>query len=196
LWDEVWREWEDPAWKFVIGPNQTRLNLEALSYAQLETAALETGALLSELVPKGLKLRDREEDALSLPRPSGDANPHPPSLTHVRLAGMVSLLTKFAVAVAHEAFKVEQVIEDSDEAIHEGYRPSGNGVPLTRSLTMTMTIQEDQVDLDKEERNAFYARLGVACALFMVFWMVTRSVGVIRQHSNDSCPFRQDQLFL
>ena len=185
LWDEVWREWEDPAWKFVYGPHQTRLNLEALSYSQLETAALETGAPLSELVPRGLKLRNREQDALnspSSPFPSGDANSHPPSLTHVRFAGMVSLLAKFAVAVTHEAFKGEQVTEDAEEGIHEGYRPSGNGVPLTRSLTMTMTLQEDQVDLAKsleiEERNAFYARLGVACTLFVVFWMVSRSLSI------------------
>jgi len=65
MWDEVWREWEDPAWKFAYGPNQTRLNLEGLSFSQLETAALETGAPLSELVPKGmLKLRNREQDEI------------------------------------------------------------------------------------------------------------------------------------
>jgi len=179
LWDEVWREWEDPAWKYVYGPNQTRLNLEALSHSQLETAALEAGAPLSELVPKGLKLGSREQEAMHSPSSqfsSSDTSFHPPSLTHVRIAGMVSFLAKFAVAVTHEAFKEDPDTENSSEAIHEGSKTLGNGVPLTRSMTRTMTLQDDHMDLAKsleiEERNAFYARLGVACILFVIFWMV------------------------
>lgn len=179
LWDEVWREWEDPAWKYVYGPNQTRLNLEALSHSQLETAALEAGAPLSELIPKGLKLRSREQGAVHSPSSqfsSSDANFHPPSLTHVRVAGMVSFLVTFAVAVTHEAFEEDPDTEHSSETIHEGSKTLGNGVPLTRSMTRTMTLQDDHMDLAKsleiEERNAFYARLGVACILFVIFWMV------------------------
>lgn len=179
LWDEVWREWEDPTWKYVYGPNQTRLNLEALSHSQLETAALEAGAPLSELVPKGLKLRSREQEAghsLSSQFSSSDASSHPPSLTHVRIAGMVSFLATFAVVVTHEAFKEDPATENYSETIHEGSKTMENGVPLTRSMTMTMTLQDDHMHLSNsleiEERNAFYARLGVAWILFVIFWMV------------------------
>jgi hypothetical protein len=179
LLDEVWREWEDPAWKYVYGPNQTKLNLEALSHSQLQTAALEAGAPLSDLVPKGLKLRSREvaRHSPSSQFSSSDASSHPPSLTHVRIAGMISFLATFAVAVTHEAFKEDPAADNSSEATHEGSKTIQNGVPLTKS--MTMTLQDDHIDLPKsleiEERNAFYARLGVACILFVIFWMVFHS---------------------
>jgi hypothetical protein len=182
LWDEVWREWEDPAWKFVYGPNQTRLNLEALSHSQLETAALEAGSPLSELVPKGLKLRSREEasNSPSSQFSSSDASSHPPSLTHVRIAGMISFLANFAVAVTHETFKEDPAADNPSETTHEGSKTIKNGVPLTRSMTMTTTLQDDHMglanSLEIEERNAFYARLGVACILFVIFWMVFHSL--------------------
>ena len=183
LWDEVWREWEDPAWKYVYGPNQTRLNLEALSHSQLETAALEAGAPLSELVPKGLKLGGREQEVFHSPSSqfsSSDTTSHPPSLTHVRIAGMVSFLATFAVAVTHEAFQEDPATENFSETIHEESKSMGHGIPLTRTMTRTMTLQDDHMDLAKsleiEERNAFYARLGVACILFVIFWMVFRSL--------------------
>jgi len=186
LWDEVWREWEDPAWKYVYGPNQTRLNLEALSHSQLETAALETGALLSELVPKVLIGRNREQEDVNSPNsqfPFADTHFRRPSLTHMRVAGMVSLLAKSAVAVTHQAFSEEKITENSDETILKGSKPTGNDVPaLTKSLTMAITNKEDQGDLTQsleiEERNAFYARLGVACTLFLVFWMVPQSLSM------------------
>ncbi|KIM42108.1 hypothetical protein M413DRAFT_127201 [Hebeloma cylindrosporum] len=174
LLDEVWREWEDPAWKYVYGPNQTRLNLEALSHSQLETAALEAGAPLSELVPQGLKLRTREQENVhssSSQISSTDVNSHPPSLTHVRIAGMVSFLSTFAIAVTHEAFQEDPITETSSETTHEvDYsKPTGNGAPLTKFMTTARILQDDHMALAKtleiEERNAFYGRLGVACIL-------------------------------
>ncbi|KAF8970415.1 hypothetical protein BDZ97DRAFT_1791260 [Flammula alnicola] len=190
LRDEVWREWEDPAWKYVYGPKHKRLNLEPLSEAQLETAALETGAPLSELIPKGLKLRDDEsDDPPNSPNPSSgsamDAGLRPPSLTHVRMGGMVTLLGNFAVAVTRGPFGGPQnslTPNDSEEtATEEGFRPSGHGIPLTSSLTMTM--QDDEGDgnniaesLEVVKRNAFYARLSVALTLFVVFWMAGSAI--------------------
>jgi len=185
LWDEAWREWEDPAWKYVYGPNHTRLNLDALSHSQLETAALEAGAPLSKLVPKGLKLRNRaqaEGHSPSSQFSTSNANSHPPLLTHVRMAGMVAFLATFAVGLTHEAFKEDPATETSSETIHEGRctQHTGNIVPLTRSMAMTMTLQDDHMDLatslEIEERNAFYTRLGVAWTLFVIFWMVFHSL--------------------
>ncbi len=57
---EAWREWEDPSWKYVYGPGHKRLNLRALTDTQLETAALEAGLPLSELIPKDFNLHEDE----------------------------------------------------------------------------------------------------------------------------------------
>ena len=185
-WVESWREWEDPTWYYVYGRRHKRLNLKALSPEQLETAALEAGAPLFELIPKGLKFPNRAEyegsnESANHPASRFPETHHqPPPLTHVRMGGMLFLLRKFAVAVTFGT-QVEQqnasTTEDDnlETAYEESFRPPGRGVPMTRSLTMT-TMLDDEEDLpeslQKEEQAAFYARLSIACALFLTFWMV------------------------
>lgn len=211
--NEMWREWEDPAWRYVYGKGYKRLNLEVLSDAQLETAALEAGAPLSELLPKGLKLQGRRypencDGQVNIgipsasPAPGDVASPNPwfatlrsrntaspPSLTHMRLGGMVTLLGKFAIAVTHE-FQPElyghnspHLEDDGDATVvgHEAPTPptrTGLGVSLTRTMTMTTTQEEEPSlteSLQVEERIALRVRLGIAVMLFIVFWMVCSS---------------------
>ncbi|KDR68339.1 hypothetical protein GALMADRAFT_256966 [Galerina marginata CBS 339.88] len=198
LWDELWREWEDPAWKYVYGRRHKRLNLEALTEAQLKTAALEAGAPLFELVPKGLKLRGsvangQATDDVTEPNPwfptsdTGGNSIITPPLTHVRMGGMITLLGRFALAVTHgiqhEPQNTPISTDDGDEPgpYDDTYTPTtaGRGVPFTRTMTMT-TMQEDvgslAESLENEERNAFRARLTVALTLFIVFWMAGSAV--------------------
>jgi hypothetical protein len=183
VWAESWREWEDPTWKYVYGRRHKRLNLSALSPEQLKTAALEAGAPLSELIPKDLKLPNRADDeggnefANHPACRSPETHYHPPSLTHVRMGGMLSLLGRFAVAVTH-GIHVEQLnasTTDDGNVETEEIVKAGHGVPMFHSLTMT-TMPDDEEDLSeslkKEEQAAFYARLGTACSLFLTFWMV------------------------
>lgn len=183
LWAESWREWEDPTWKYVYGRGHKRLNLTALSLDQLETAALEAGAPLSELLPKGLKILNRANNEGGNEFANHrfpEIQYHPPSLTNVRMGGMLFLLGRFAVAVTH-GIHVEQLnasTTDDDNletAYEEGFKPSGHGVPMTRSLTMTTTLDDEEdllESLKKEEQAAFHTRLGIACSLFLTFWMV------------------------
>jgi len=185
-WVESWREWEDPTWYYVYGRRHRCLNLTALSPEQLETAALEAGAPLSELIPEGLKSSNNrteyEGSNESANHPAGrfPESHQPPPLTHVRMGGMLFLLRKFAVAVTFGTDVEQQnasATEDDnvETAYEESFRPHGRGVPMSRSLTMT-TMLEDEEDLPeslkKEEQAAFYARLGIACSLFLTFWMV------------------------
>lgn len=185
-WAESWREWEDPTWKYVYGRRHKRLNLTALSPEQLETAALEAGAPLSELIPKDLKLSNRADDeggnesANYLASRFPETHYHPPSLTHVRMGGMLSLLGRFAVAVTHGTHVEQLNTSTTDDgnietAYEESFKASGRGVPMTRSLTMTTTLDDEEdlsESLKKEEQAAFHARLGIACTLFLTFWMV------------------------
>lgn len=199
---EAWHEWDDPAWKYVCGPGYKRLNLEALSDTQLEAAALEAGLALSELIPKDLQShsKDNEDEenqvqhgeetaslswrhpflaASSVEAGRQEAGRNPPSLTHVRVGGMVSLLASFALAVTHgsngdgEHRRSEE--SNDDTTINENH--GRHGVPFTRTAT-TMTFLDDDegiyvVDsLETVERNAFYTRLCLSLSLFFVFWMV------------------------
>ncbi|PPQ88573.1 hypothetical protein CVT25_009953 [Psilocybe cyanescens] len=205
IWDEVWREWEDPAWKYVYGPRHKRLNLEALTESQLETAALEAGAPLSELVPKGFRLRggsrpfsdESQDGGIGTAFPRFDSNLSgavaAPLLTHVRMGGMVSMLGKFAVAIAvaggfeHEPQTAATLVDhdgdgDNDvDVVDKDEYPTtaGRGIPFTRTMTMTTVIEDETSlaeSLELEERNAFRARLTVALTLFMVFWMAGSAI--------------------
>ncbi|KAF8871171.1 hypothetical protein CPB84DRAFT_1716808 [Gymnopilus junonius] len=207
--DQTWREWEDPAWRYVYGKRHKRLNLEVLTESQLETAALEAGAPLSELVPKGLKLHGMwcsddaggQVDASNATPPNPwfatfdtthTGNTVPPTLTHMRLGGMVTLLGKFAVAVTH-GFQPEsrnQSPQDAQATEEEGDDLNGDdtynspvrtglGVPFTRTMTMTTMHEEEPPlveSLELEERSAFRVRLGLALTLFVIFWMVGAAI--------------------
>ncbi|KAF9486281.1 voltage-gated potassium channel [Pholiota conissans] len=192
---EVWREWEDPAWKYVYGHRHKRLNLEALSEAELETAALEAGLPLSELIPKGLKLQgndsqdsndsveDESDSALTNWQNPGASHP---SLTHVRMIGMISLLNNFALAYTNGLSELGQdspeQSDTEDTTPTESIRPHLN-VPFTRSLTTTMTMADEDYNgvcvpesLETVEKNAFYTRLVLSLSLFVIFWMAGSAI--------------------
>ncbi|KJA26795.1 hypothetical protein HYPSUDRAFT_132499 [Hypholoma sublateritium FD-334 SS-4] len=195
---EAWREWEDPSWKYVYGPGHKRLNLRALSDTQLETAALEAGLPLSELIPKDFNLHEDEylpsdssEGSLAtswrhpyLATGGVEAGMLPPSLTHVRVGGMVSLLANFAFAVTHgPGYDMNESPSSTDDDEGDATERTGHshGVPFNKTHTsMTLGDDEDGIyvpeSLETVERNAFYARLSVALSLFFIFWMVGSAI--------------------
>jgi hypothetical protein len=142
------------------------LNLNALTQAQLEAAALEAGAPLGDLLPSRLETPENDPE-------NADIQPQPP-LTHMRIGGMISLLGQFAVAFAHshvDADTNHYDNEDTEDTIDEKPFRERLGVPFTRTLTMQ---DEDSFleTLQAEERSAFIARLSIAWLLFIIFWMV------------------------
>ncbi|KAF8156864.1 hypothetical protein B0H34DRAFT_475992 [Crassisporium funariophilum] len=182
LWKQRRREWEDPAWRYVYGPSHKRLNLEALTEAQLEAAALEAGAPLMDLLPRGLLLSGHPITGDDAPRgrlPVPEVGNHPPPLTHMRMGGMIFLMGRFAFAHTHGQRAAEQLVVtgptddgEGEESTYNGEGLAGpsHGVPFTHSFTM----QDDESfaeSLEDEERIAFIARLSVAWLLFIVFWM-------------------------
>ncbi|KAF8906788.1 hypothetical protein CPB84DRAFT_1959857 [Gymnopilus junonius] len=188
--NEVWREWEDPAWRFVYGKGHKRLNLEGTQPSgrrYLENCGEQTNV--------GTPSTSTGWGGGTSPNPwfakirSSDAE-SPPSLTHMRLGGMVTLLGKFAIAVTHE-FQPQLLgqdsprLEDDGEATivgHEAPAPrmrTGFGIPFTRTMTMTTTQDEEAPlteSLKVEEKNALRLRLGIAVILFILFWMVGAAI--------------------
>jgi len=201
LWDEVWREWEDPAWKYVYGKRHRRLNLEVLTLPELETAALEAGAPLSELVPKGIKLRPQKANNAEDSERITSSNTQFPtfetksstisshSLTNVRMGGMVSLVGRFAIAVTHGVhhdhqhhgatnhdFAKPHPNSEEEEEEDESITVRRGRLPFIRSISSLKPVPESEVSLaeslQRERRNAFRARLTVALTLFIIFWVV------------------------
>jgi potassium channel subfamily K, other eukaryote len=148
-------------------PRNRNLNLNALTQAQLEAAALEAGAPLADLLPS--RLETPENDA-------GDVDIQPqPLLTHMRIGGMVSLLGQFAVTFAHNQVDADtQTLTNPDNTEYSMDKMSFRerfGVPFTRTLT-TQDEESFLETLKAEEKLAFIARLSIACLIFLIFWMV------------------------
>ena len=149
------------------GPNSKHLNLNALTQAQLEAAALEAGAPLADILPSRLET------------PVDDAGNQPqPLLTHMQIGGMVSLLGQFAVSFVHSHVNddTQTATSHDDTYVSLDERPVREklGVPFTRTLTFQ---DEDSFleTLKSEERTAFIARLSLAWLLFIIFWVVRTS---------------------
>ncbi|KAG5645495.1 hypothetical protein DXG03_005904 [Asterophora parasitica] len=108
-------------------PHEMHLNFEALTWVQLEAAAMEVGVPLRNLLPVGFKAKERREAEADERKRSGISAedgesasgswsskghthiPVPPELTgmpltHARLGRMVVMLGNFALAVHHSAF--------------------------------------------------------------------------------------------
>ncbi|KAJ7474538.1 hypothetical protein B0H11DRAFT_2035816 [Mycena galericulata] len=148
-------------------PHGMHLNLEALSWKQLEAAAMEAGVPLNTLLPEGFReQREGSEDSSSR-----DDNPeaHPPAepdenmpLTYARLGRMIAMIGSFALAV--------------DRSTHlRGERLPVKPPPLvsTPQFKKSLTLQYDafRSGMAKEEAKAFYARLIVVWVIFITFWM-------------------------
>lgn len=170
------RSRKDTTWKYTHGgPRHKRLNVEALSLAQLEAAAMEAGAPLDTLLPPCFRLSDEENTAgewhPSEPVGGGGGTGGAP-LTHIRLGRMLALLGNFALAMGHgEHVDHIHTDEDSyDDDIDHEDGDSYHGVPLTYTMTMDPDVFDETVEA--EEETAFYARLSAALLLFFLFWLV------------------------
>ncbi|KAJ2929325.1 hypothetical protein H1R20_g7776, partial [Candolleomyces eurysporus] len=161
-----------------------RLNIEALTTAQLEASALEAGAPLADLLPPGFVPFDSDPASWTPITPSGpDDGGHSSSpLTHIRTGRMVHLLASFALAVTHgeQAMLLgthpnPTYIDDDEEAPEEspGAR-SSTGVPF--SATSTLDGATLSTVLEGEETMAFRVRLAAALVIFLIFWMVGSAI--------------------
>ncbi|KAF8217673.1 hypothetical protein K438DRAFT_1795430 [Mycena galopus ATCC 62051] len=149
-------------------PHGMHLNLEALSWNQLEAAAMEAGVPLDVLLPDGFREnRTESEDGSSHQeqpstgqeqRPVGPPPDADVPLTHARLGRMIAMLGSFALA-----------IRDVPLIDHTPAPPAP--VPEFRK---SLTLQYDTLrsGLEKEEAKAFYARLVVVWVLFITFWII------------------------
>ena len=199
LYEQFAGKQEGPSIRHLYGNRHRRLNLEVLTEVQLESAALEAGAPLCDLIPEGLQLlqnsndvsndegqapvsrvpftRRPSEGGLSMAPTRQQTEGGPWSLTHVRLGGMVSLISRFHVRIAHPHHdNPNQLLGASDyngdDDDDEGSTSGPNGVPLSSAGTLQDDDHSFVATVQEEERNAFYARLGIALTMFVVFWTV------------------------
>ncbi|EDR12585.1 tandem pore domain K+ channel [Laccaria bicolor S238N-H82] len=182
--DEWWKAFclrsrNDTTWKYTHGgPRHKRLNVEALSLAQLEAAAMEAGAPLASLLPPNFRLSD-EDNAAGGWHPSepvgGGGGTGGSPLTHIRLGRMLALLGNFALAMGHGEH-VDHIHTEEEEDSYDDHEDSGSyhGVPLTYTMTMDPDVFDATVEA--EEETAFYARLSAAFLLFFMFWLVGSAI--------------------
>ncbi|KAJ7034543.1 hypothetical protein C8F04DRAFT_1101323 [Mycena alexandri] len=155
-------------------PHGMHLNLEALSWKQLEAAAMEAGVPLDTLLPDGFRERREESEGDSIVIHGEHPVPHAPEisidapLTHARLGRMIAMLGSFALAVD----KSSPLCGDVRTPIEAS--PSDDIPAPTPQFKKSLTLQYDafRAGMQKEETKAAYARLVVAWALFIMFWMV------------------------
>ncbi|KAF8880080.1 hypothetical protein BD779DRAFT_1110534 [Infundibulicybe gibba] len=132
-------------------PRGMRMNLDALTWEQLEGAALETGVPLSALLPRGYRGRHtKSQDAR-------EGYPQETPLTHARLGRMAALVGHFALAMHKSAEPADSV--GAEVSVDE----------MQGSLDGSESVS---ASLQSEETRAFYARFTVAWILFLVFWTV------------------------
>ncbi|KAJ7199234.1 hypothetical protein GGX14DRAFT_662452 [Mycena pura] len=165
-------------------PHGMRLNLEALSWKQLEAAAMEAGVPLNTLLPEGFRERCKDSGSYNGSSRAGESSPTTPQmtdverrldenipLTHARLGRMIAMIGGFAIAV--------------DKSGHLRGDPSAVPVPARREgpvetpqFKKSLTLQYDafRSGMAKEEAKAFYARLVVVWMLFLMFWIIGSAI--------------------
>ncbi|KAJ7484324.1 hypothetical protein FB451DRAFT_81760 [Mycena latifolia] len=152
-------------------PHGMHLNLEALSWKQLEAAAMEAGVPLNTLLPEGFRERRESEDrSYHGSNPDVPAAPEPDAdvpLTHARLGRMIAMIGSFALAVD----KSGQLRGDV-APVHPN--PTEPGPTATPQFKKSLTLQYDafRSGMEKEETKAFYARLVVVWVIFILFWAI------------------------
>ena len=199
LFRSISSEERDPAWKFQSGPLHKRLNLEALTDADLLAAALEAGAPLCKLVPEALRTNRNPPSADHRPITieHGQGVPTSMSLTHARLGGMLTVLGNFAMAVTPGAnadaaeenpdatamsgvVNEEETNDDDHEAISDHPPESASHrVPLTMTATMHDDDHSMEATLADDAKHLFYTRLGIALLLFLAFWVVCSEFNMV-----------------
>ncbi|KAJ7746481.1 hypothetical protein DFH07DRAFT_832698 [Mycena maculata] len=145
-------------------PHGMHLNLEALSWKQLEAAAMEAGVPLDTLLPEGF--RERRGGSEDSSRDENPDAPRPPEadadvpLTYARLGRMVAMIGAFALAVDRSSHL------RGDVPVVQPSRPTGP----TAHKSLTLQYDTFRAGMEKEETKAFYARLVVVWILFITFW--------------------------
>ena len=167
-------------------PHGMHLNLEALSWPQLEAAAMEAGAPLRTFLPPGFKTNTPSPHPLtsstmfssevhtglsrhgsneSKSRTMAVDNADIP-LTHSRLGRMIVMLGSFGLAVNHSQFS----------KVPKQTRPPPIQVDTSNHTRprSSVSVQFDtlRTAMEQEEKRAFYARLCVVWVIFIVFWTV------------------------
>ncbi|KAJ6470255.1 hypothetical protein C8R47DRAFT_1325312 [Mycena vitilis] len=157
-------------------PHGMHLNLEALSWKQLEAAAMEAGVPLNTLLPDGFRERREESEDGSIhgERPDAPPAPEPDAnvpLTHARLGRMVAMIRSFALAVDKSSH-----LRGAEPPIKPA--PGESGPTPTPQFKKSLTLQYDafRAGMEKEEAKAFYARLVVVWTLFIMFWTVGSAI--------------------
>ncbi|KAK1219250.1 Potassium channel [Marasmius sp. AFHP31] len=180
-------------------PHGMHLNLQALTDAQLEAAALEAGVPLRELLPSEFWKRRREQCSggsrtdpnwWSIPilQAQRDVDMEEVPLTHARLGRMTAMLGSFALAVGRSGVWARGADEKNDgrpnnfSSRPRPKLPSSRSTPL-QARTLRRGMSEDfaryratTVGEEDAERKVFWTRFTVAWALFIVFWMVGSGV--------------------
>ncbi|KAF9494794.1 voltage-gated potassium channel [Pleurotus eryngii] len=143
------------------------LNLEVLTGAQLESAALEAGVPLSTLLPPDFKPRRGlagDNGEKNPKRAEGGSSDMP--LTHTRIGRMVGMLGKFANAVYYSGRLAGDIPLE--------LAPTPRITPLTSGGEAR--FESFKVEMEKEEEKAFYASLTVAWTLFLAFWIAGSAI--------------------
>ncbi|KAL4264001.1 two pore domain potassium channel family protein [Pleurotus pulmonarius] len=144
------------------------LNLEVLTGAQLESAALEAGVPLSTLLPPNFRPRRGKggDDGEKNPKRAEEAGSSDMPLTHTRIGRMVGMLGKFANAVYHSGRLAGDIPLDLP--------PTPRITPLTSGGEAR--FESFKVEMEREEEKAFYASLTVAWTLFLAFWIAGSAI--------------------
>ncbi|CAK5272536.1 unnamed protein product [Mycena citricolor] len=153
-------------------PHGMHLNLRALTWKQLEAAAMEAGVPLDMLLPEGYR-EERGPARDSAPDSPDSPHAHVPiqadadvPLTYTRLGHMVAMLGAFALAVNKSSHLCHKAAEAPT-----GGRPAPLPTPMFKP-SLTSQYDKYRSSMEKEETKAFYARLTVVWALFIMFWIV------------------------
>ncbi|KAF5383291.1 hypothetical protein D9615_005020 [Tricholomella constricta] len=174
-------------------PHGMHLNLEALTWPQLEAAAMEAGVPLRNLLPAGFKAKRAEckDGAVDHPAVVEKTPGHsksqvavPPELTrmpltHARMGRMIVMLGNFALAVDQSSFvKVPKPGELAAAAKRKRERESAASEidDGHRQRSVAEQYEVLRASMESEERRAFYVRLMVVWAVFFLFWMVGSAI--------------------
>jgi potassium channel subfamily K len=135
-----------------------RLNLRALTEAQLQAAAMEAGAPLKDLLPDNFHSRTQHE----LYEYVGGGQAATTAPTHYRMGMMINLLGNFAYSFSIGQHGSSRSVDGSDVGRVDSNQTESGG----DDLTMTMD------ELQMEEKRYFMVRIAAALVLFFTFWLV------------------------
>ncbi|KAF8067790.1 hypothetical protein FPV67DRAFT_1493564 [Lyophyllum atratum] len=170
-------------------PRGMRLNIEALSWPELEAAAMEAGVPLRYLLPEGFKPKkqketkdkekdkEKEKDHDNTAQIPGTNNPRivPPELegippTHARLGHMIVMLGNFALAMNQSSF--EKVPKPGERHVRRGHKAARH----KPQRTAAQQYQELRASVEQEEKWAFYVRLTLVLLVFFAFWTIGSAI--------------------